>query len=380
MDRATSEWNTLPSDSEAEPNGQKVADAYSEQSKAPAPIARKLSELVRVAPEADPDELLRHRFLCRGGGLLVAGPTGIGKSAWGLQCALLWAIERPCIGITPSRRLKSLIVQAENDDGDLAEMRDGVLLGLDFTPGQTKTACESVIVCREDTRSGFPFFTECLRPLLAEHKPDLLWIDPALSYLGGESNSQKDVGSFLRNWLNPLLSEFKCGVVVTHHTNKPSSGKEKPDWSGSDFAYLGAGSAEWANWARAVLAIRATGQQGVFELRAGKRGSRIGWRDADQSTSFAKFIGHARSPGVICWRGVDDSEVNAGGRPKSSSPDELLALLPGEGLTTTEWQKLAKDECGISASTFHRGRRDLESAARVLKSKTNNHWQPIKST
>jgi hypothetical protein len=94
---------------------------------------------------------------------------------------------------------------------------------------------------------------------LNEHGPDLLWIDPALSYLGGEANSQKDVGGFLRNHLNPLLREFNCAVVVVHHTNKPPAGREKPDWSGGGFAYLGGGSAEWANWARAVLVVRSLG-------------------------------------------------------------------------------------------------------------------------
>ena len=42
--------------------------------------AKRLDELVAHAPN-DPSELLRNRFLCRGGGLLLVGPTGIGKSS-----------------------------------------------------------------------------------------------------------------------------------------------------------------------------------------------------------------------------------------------------------------------------------------------------------
>ena len=55
------------------------------------PATRKLSELVK--PQADDrTELLKHRFLCRGGGLLLCGPTGIGKSSFSMQAMIQWAI------------------------------------------------------------------------------------------------------------------------------------------------------------------------------------------------------------------------------------------------------------------------------------------------
>ena len=93
------------------------------------PPARRLGELV-LPPDNDPDELLKYRFLCRGGGMLLVGPTGVGKSALAMQAMILWAVGREAFGIKPTRPLKSLLVQAENDDGDLAEMRDGVIRGL----------------------------------------------------------------------------------------------------------------------------------------------------------------------------------------------------------------------------------------------------------
>jgi len=200
----------------------------------------------------DPNELLKHRYLCRGGALLMVGPTGTGKSTMGMQAALCWAIGRDFFGIIPARPLRSLLIQSENDHGDLAEMRDGVLAGLDFTTEERTSACANMLVATEDMRTGTDFCSDVIAPLLEQHQPDLLWIDPALAYLGGEANSQKDVGAFLRNGLNPLVHKHHCGVVVLHHTNKPPSGSEKPQWQGSDFAYLGSGSAEWANWPRAV--------------------------------------------------------------------------------------------------------------------------------
>ena len=279
------------------------------QPQLPPPEGKPLSALVRHDKD-DPNELLLHRYLCRGAGLLLVGPTGIGKSSLSMQAMILWGIGKAMFGIQPVKPLKSLLIQAENDDGDLAEMRDGVMAGLNLTPEERQLAMDNIIVAREDSRTGVAFFAGAARPLLEKHRPDLLWIDPALAYLGGEVSSQKDVGGFLRNLLNPLLREFNCAAVVVHHTNKPPTGKEKPDWSAGDFAYLGGGSAEWANWARAVLALRSLGSHEVFELRAGKRGGRLGWKKADGETKvYFKLIAHAKEPGVICWREAEISEA-----------------------------------------------------------------------
>ena len=295
-----------------------------------------------------------------------------------MQCAILWALGRDCFGIAPARPLKSLFIQAENDDCDIAEMRDGVIAGLNLSPEDAELAKNSILVCREDSKTSTRFFAETVAPLLKLHKPDILWIDPALAYIGGVSSSQTDVGAFLRNGLNPLVREFNCGVVVVHHTNKPPSGQEKPNWKAGDFAYLGGGSVEWANWARAVLAIRSVGSHDIFQLMAAKRGSRLGWNEPDGSKSYSKLIAHAKEPGVICWRTVDPSEVDTGGRPKDNHADEMLALLPSEGFASMDWQKQAKDECGISERSFFRERKALEKAGRILKSKISSKWQPIK--
>ena len=79
---------------------------------------------------------------------------------------------------------------------------------------------------------------------------------------------------------------------------------------GGDYAYLGAGSAEWANWARAIIAVRSLGLQSVFELRAAKRGGRLTWTLPDgQTKAMAKLIAHASKPGEIWWRETDASEI-----------------------------------------------------------------------
>lgn len=337
------------------------------------PEAKSLFDL-QSRREADPDELIHDRYLCRGGGMLLVAPTGVGKSVLAMQMQISFALGRECFGIRPSRPLASLLIQAENDEGDLAEMRDGIIHGLHLSPTEINTVKSRVLVFTEDAKTGRELVALADR-LLGTNQADLLCLDPALSYLGGEANSQKDVGGFLRNLLNPVIHRHGCGCVLVHHTNKPPTGKEKTDWQAGDFAYLGAGSAEWANWARAVLALRSIGSHDVYELRAGKRGSRLGWKDEDGSHSYARLIGHS-TDGHIYWRDASEDELNRGGRPKDHNAEDMLGLLPAEGLSSTEWQRLAKTECGISERSFFRERKVLEKAERIIKSTTSGKWQP----
>ena len=77
--------------------------------------------------------MIRHRFLYRKGICLLLGPTGVGKSSFLMQWAIYLGAGRTLFGLEPGQRyrdgMKILLIQAENDEGDLAEMRDGVLAG-----------------------------------------------------------------------------------------------------------------------------------------------------------------------------------------------------------------------------------------------------------
>lgn len=277
-----------------------------------APTIRAISDYSAPPAKDDPNELLRKRFLCRGGALLLVGPTGIGKSSFVLQGAVRWSLGMEFFGIQPATPLRVLIVQAENDDGDIAEMRDGVFRGLTAarqlgTDDLADVAERVAIVC-EDSRTGREFGV-ALDKMLTANPTDLLIIDPALAYLGGDALKQADVTLFCRNILNPIIHRHKCGLILVHHTNKPPRGEEKSDWKAGDLAYLGQGAADWANWARGVVAIRALGSHSVFELCLGKRGRRAGWRDDEGKAVFQKYIAHASEPDSICWRDPDAAEV-----------------------------------------------------------------------
>lgn len=298
-----------------------------------------LEELQTPAYGRDPNELIKHRFLYRGAVCLLCGPTGVGKSSLLMQLAIYLAVGRTLFGVVPgdvyqTQGMRILLVQAENDDGDLAEMRDGVLAGCgDLNPEEKRAAQKRIRVATICDKSGEAFTTQ-LDALLTELGPfELVMVDPAFAYLGGDSNSQKDVSHFMRELINPLLQKHQVGMILAHHTNKPLRGKEKDNWQASDFSYLGAGSAEWINPSRAALALRSVGSETVFEFRAAKRGRRLRWEDADGKRTTHQHIAHHTEAGVICWRLAEAAEVaevennGKGGRPRKCDHLEVLHCI-----------------------------------------------------
>ena len=81
------------------------------------PPYKLMRDLARAQPGAE-DELIRDRFLCRGGAVMLAAHTGKGKSSLVRQIAICFAAGLPIFGLSPVRKLRQLIVQAENDEGD----------------------------------------------------------------------------------------------------------------------------------------------------------------------------------------------------------------------------------------------------------------------
>lgn len=279
--------------------------------------------------EPDPDELIRDRFLCRGGSLLFVGRTGLGKSSLAMQLAVMWSLGRAGFGLRPAARHRSLFIQAENDARDMAEQRSGIFDGLELGPEDREAAGTSIHVARVDDAVGEHFVRHRFAPLIERVRPDLVWLDPLLSYLGDDVCNQAAVSAFLRSHLAPVINRYRIGLILIHHTAKPPREETASGWVGSDYAYSGAGSAELANFPRAVLVLEPSRTEGVFALRAGKRGRRAGWVESDGHTpSYSRWIAHGERG--ICWRHADPAQELKAVAGKEVGRAEILELVPGE--------------------------------------------------
>lgn len=296
-----------------------------------------MRDLLGYSPESDINSVLGQRWLCKGGSCIWVGQSGIGKSSLSVQAALCWGMGLDFFGIkaTYGRPLKSLIIQAENDLGDVAEMVQGVNEEITnkingSAPGKmnefARLAVSNIVFVRNQVHTG-ERFCQTLSKLIEIHKPDIVWVDPLLAFFGEDISNQKACSQFLRNWLNPILESSGVVLMLMHHTNKPEKdSKSKAAWTRNDFSYAGTGSSELTNWARAVVVLREIGDE-VFRLSLTKRGKRAQAKAEDETYTSDIWLRHADRG--IAWVQTDEPQKEEGGRPKKEITEDMVASVMG---------------------------------------------------
>ena len=267
----------------------------------PQPIS--IDGLLDFVPEDDKASILGNRWLCEGGSALLIGQAGIGKSTLITQMSLTWSYGKPVFGIKPRGELRSLFIQAENDDGDIAEMIQGVVAGMGLNardPALRAHLKDKLIIVRDSSRTG-PAFCQMAEELIRRHQPDLVFADPLLSYVGGDLSRQDVCAAFLRNNLNPVLQRTKVGWIWAHHSGKPpKDAKAMENWTDADYSYMGIGSSDLTNWARAIgVVLKADKKDPIYNFNLTKRAKRAGMIDEDGNPATSICLEHSNKGS--CW-------------------------------------------------------------------------------
>lgn len=253
------------------------------------------SDMRNASPNDMSDALLGNRFLCRDDSWLMVAQSGIGKSVFAMQAALHIAVGRPIFNIRAHAPYKVVLIQAENNRLDLVEPFQSISAHMKLGDAENAMLDKNLVVVSENRASG-ALFVKFLSMLCKRHKPDIVIIDPLLSYIGDDISKQAVCSVFLRNLLNPVIRKFNIGVIVMHHTGKP---KEKQSGTLSDLSYLGIGSSELTNWARGVSVITQNPDDNdIYELRHVKRGKRTG-------TPLTTYLCHSRDGGIY-WESCSE--------------------------------------------------------------------------
>lgn len=303
--------------------------------------------------------LLGERFLCRRGAVLFVGRSGLGKSSSSAQSDALWACGLPAFGIQPSKPLKILTVQAENDDGDLKEMSAGVLVGLGFSGQQIEHVRRNTAYVQW-FESGDKFLLKLRAALQAEQDAgepfDLVRIDPLLAFAGGDLVKPDVVATFCRTGLNSIAHDFNAGIVAVHHTPKVNY-TARPRMDGPEWIYAATGCADLSNWARGILVITdCKGAAGTFRLIAAKRGRRVGWRNEAGERQYERHYSHAENRGGMYWRDASTEEIAAAAmKAKDKKPDALQEIAGKDAATMNGHARSILRKGPLTAANFKAG-------------------------
>lgn len=334
-----------------------AAEKYVDPNAKPLPVPLDFREMMKFNPDSDKDCLIGRRWLCRGGSCIWVGSSGLGKSVLTLQAAITFALDEHLFGLEPVRPLKSIIISAEDDDGDIAETIQGVASGMGITPPDPRfeVIMENVKMYRITNLHGLEFIGLC-EQLVREHQADLLWINPLLSYYSGNPSDPEKVSEFCGALSSMQESTGVCTMLI-HHTGKPMNSDTTKNWSIEDHSYLGLGSSVWTNWARAIVILQAMKKPvGIFSLLFPKRGQRTGIVDESFKRVRQIYLEHAEKG--LCWMPSDfcpDGDENTGlGRPLKVSWSRFYESWDGRDKTTSEIKGLLSHLFKVSDKTAFR--------------------------
>src|SRR5260221_8790624 len=164
--------------------------------------------------------------------MFIFAPSGIGKSVIAVQAAIEFAIGRPSFGIKPRRPARSLLIQAEDDEGDTIEMTQ-IVDHLKLSEEQQKLVKDSTWMEFVNDSTGHAFI-RVVDQFLQKRPADVLWINPYSSYLGSYIKHDKATARFFRSWLNPVLTKHRCAAVIVAHTTTTNF-RDTSEWKPSDW-------------------------------------------------------------------------------------------------------------------------------------------------
>lgn len=348
-----------------------------------------IDQLLAYDYKNDPNTVLGDRWLCRGGTLVIVSQSGVGKSSLQRQLESGWALDRPdmTFGIKPKRPLKQLLIQAENDIGDMAEVVAGVREAFDLTPEEV-AKWRDLSSSRRITEYAGAAFLRKLEALVLDLRPDLVWIDPLNNFIGDDISKADVVSNFCVQGLNTIANRCGTTFVLIHHTGKPKDEKYMESASGSDLAYLGLGSSILTNNAREVLVmprIKTPNEDDpkTFRLVATKRGKRAGMMSMmpngdpmGSNPTDSIFIRHS-DDGRIYWKQCpkpverkhkpgkkDPSQVGAGSSLSVSQKIEIMEkVIEDGGKLTMKGRAELADKFKKSARTIANWHKSVEEGA-----------------
>ena len=369
----------------------KQLEALGNSSSALSPdIIRGISSFEMIGDD-DQMVLIGHKYINRGHMSAIVSSSGMGKSSIILQEAILFSLGRGFEGLEPARPLKTLIIQSEDDESDIAEVVASIYHMLDLSDEEKAAADRRVKVITDTVSRGKSFFDK-LRWATKYFEPDLVYINPLLAFFDGDITSSRDCGEFFREGLGSLNHpdpKKQWAYIFVHHTNKPMTnnnskgGRQEAKWN--EIMYGMSGSSDIINVCRSIRILHPTEIEGQFVLHLAKRGKRAGVKELPRKPDgtvdeMARMVsstriylkhsqerftpeGYDREVACIFWqpREPDTNEfsnapaaASKGGRKKivltMDDVNRAISRNPAEGITIRQAVNMIKEKTTCTAS------------------------------
>lgn len=316
-----------------------------------------LADLLDVG--IDPNSnLVGHRWLTRDGSMFVVAPSGHGKSSFCIQIAAYWSIGRTAFGFKPSRPLKILIVESEDDDADnkafVQFIRTMNLSQEEMDLMNANTRLEF----RRDL-AGKRFF-DAIDSFLTQFPADILIINPLTGFCTVDLKDEIGMNDFLRNKLNTVMAKHHCApMIVAHMPKSQISAVADKEWY--EWMYVLSGCVTLTNWARAILVFVPSKIRGTYKFITAKRPAQSGWIEPEYYFAHSKENVEINGGDfeIIQWIPATDQQIKAAipseqAKPKIHVTSQLIhqKMSPLAIFTRDSWRVWIKDSfaVGINAA------------------------------
>jgi hypothetical protein len=223
------------------------------------------------------DILLGNGFLERASAVLLAGPSGIGKSSIAMQAGCCWSCGAAAFDLEPPKALRIVMMQNEDSANDLVRMSES----LRFLSLNQKLIQENFWIETVRGKIGHGAI-KVMRDLIKWHRADILLLNPLSAYHDGDISQNKDNIKFLYGDLGALLEELRIGLFGFHHKGKPAKGhhgknNQPPEDVYYQVMYDILGGSTLTNFFRGIITVSPVGNSQVFKFVVAKRFEESGW-------------------------------------------------------------------------------------------------------
>jgi hypothetical protein len=308
-----------------------------------------------LATPLDPPEELVKGLLHKGSKLVLGGGSKSFKTWTLLDLALSVAHGRLWLGheTTPGQVLyANFEIQPWSWQGRLNAVAKA--RGIQIEPGRLS------LINLRGKAADYSDLLPQLREAMGEDY-SLIVLDPIYKLYGQtDENKAGDVARLL-NAIEDLAVSTGAAVAFGAHFSKGNqASKESIDRI--------SGSGVFARDPDSLLVFTKHEQEDAFTVEATLR----------NFAPLDPFVVRWQYPLMVPDSNLDPSRLKkAAGRKREYTPEDLLEVIGSDSLSSSEWQKEALSEKGVSSSSFYALLGELQKSGRVIKSRINRKWTAV---